>query len=123
MAWCRSAPQSAAASQDAYKVDVARHIHRASPRDSFEGAAPPLLKSIVVLAITVEPGGHVHARVVRSNGFRELEARAVRSVRRASPLPRWDGARGHAVHYYETWLFRSDGRFQIRSIAPPQASV
>ena len=77
----------------------------------------------MVLSITVEPGGAVRAKVVRSNGFRSLEARALRSLHRASPLPRWSAAGGRPVHYYETWLFRSDGRFQIRSIAPPQASA
>jgi protein TonB len=116
-------PISSAGSLDAYKADVARHIQRASAREMFEGAAPPLLKSIVVLSITVEPGGTVHAKVVRSNGFRALEARALRSVHRVSPVPRWSGAGGRPIHYYETWLFRSDGRFQIRSIAPVQASA
>jgi periplasmic protein TonB len=115
-------PISSASSLDAYKADVARHIHRASARDTFEGAPPPLLKSIVVLSITVEPGGTARAKVVRSNGFRALEARALRSVHRASPVPRWSGAAGRPIHYYETWLFRSDGRFQIRSIAPPQVT-
>ena len=114
---------SSASTLEAYKADVARHIYRASPRETFEDAAPPLLKSIVVLSITVHPGGTVHAKVVRSNGFRSLEARALRSVRRASPLPRWSAAGGRPIHYYETWLFRRDGRFQIRSIAPPQASA
>jgi protein TonB len=116
-------PISSAPSLAAYKADVARHIHRSSARETFEGAPPPLLKSIVVLEITVEPSGAVRARVVRSNGLRALEARALRSVRRASPVPRWSGAGGRRIHYYETWLFRHDGRFQIRSIAPPQASA
>jgi periplasmic protein TonB len=123
-AWAKgeTRPISSAGTLDAYKADVARHIHRASARETFEGAAPPLLKSIVVLSITIEPGGTVHAKVVRSNGFRALEARALRSVRRATPIPRWSGAGGRPIHYYETWLFRSDGRFQIRSIAPPQVT-
>ncbi|HZQ73811.1 MAG TPA: energy transducer TonB [Burkholderiales bacterium] len=112
-----------AESLDAYKADVARHIHRASRGETFDGAAPPLLKSVVVLSVTIEASGRARARVVRSNGFRSLDAKALRSVRRASPLPRWSAAGGRPVHYYETWLFRKDGRFQIRSIAPPQASA
>ena len=122
-AWCRTAPLSHAETLEAYKAEVARHIQRTSAKLTFEGAAPPLLKSVVVLSITIEPSGAAHAKVVRSNGIRSLEARAVHSVRHASPLPRWDGARGRSVHFYETWLFRRDGRFQIRSIAPPQASI
>jgi protein TonB len=123
-AWCGGLqPISSASTLDAYKAEVARHIYRASARETFDDAAPPLLKSIVVLSITVDSGGRAHARVVRSNGFRSLEARALRSVRRAAPLPRWSGAHGRSIHYYETWLFRHDGRFQIRSIAPPQSSA
>jgi periplasmic protein TonB len=111
------------ASLDAYKAEVARHIYKSSAKETFEGAAPPLLKSIVVLEISVDSKGAAHARVVRSNGFKELEARALQSVKRAGPLPRWSGAGTKPVTYYETWLFRNDGRFQIRSIAPPQASA
>ena len=108
---------------DAYKAEVARHIYKSSAKETFDGAAPPLLKSIVVLEITIDARGGAHARVVRSNGFKQLEARALQSVKRAGPLPRWSGAGAKPVSYYETWLFRNDGRFQIRSIAPAQSSA
>jgi len=117
------AGHAAAKDLDSYKAEVARHIYKSSAKETFEGAAPPLLKSIVVLEITVDAKGVAHARVVRSNGFKELEARALQSVKRATPLPRFSGAGSKPVSYYETWLFRNDGRFQIRSIAPPQASA
>jgi periplasmic protein TonB len=112
-----------ATSLDAYKAEVARHIYKSSARETFDGAAPPLLKSIVVLEITIDAKGTAHARVVRSNGFKALEARALHSVKRAGRLPRWSGAGSKPVSYYETWLFRNDGRFQIRSIAPAQSSA
>lgn len=122
--WLLLVPGAAAAGAlDAYKADVARHITRANAAHVYGGAPPPMLKSIVVLQITVDAKGRAHARVFRSNGFRELEARALQSVKRASPLPAWSGARGRPVRYLETWLFRADGRFQIRSIAQPQAGV
>jgi periplasmic protein TonB len=108
---------------DAYKAQIAKLIYRASSKEIFEGAAPPLLKSIVVLEVSIDAKGSARARVVRSNGFKELEQRALQSVKRASPLPRWSSAGSKPVTYYETWLFRNDGRFQIRSIAPPQASA
>ena len=114
---------STAKTIDAYKAEVAQRIYRASKGEIFDGAAPPLLKSIVVLEVTVDAKGAAQARVVRSNGFKELEAKALQSVKRVSPLPRWSRAGTKPVSYYETWLFRGDGRFQIRSIAPPQASA
>jgi protein TonB len=115
---------SAAATLDAYKRDAAQHIHSINAPDIFEGAPPAILKSVVVLAIAVDAGGEVKSvSVQRSNGHRELEQRALQSVRRASPLPRPTRAvmRGAAAGYYETWLFREDGRFQVRSVAMEQA--
>jgi protein TonB len=83
-----------------------------------------MLKSVVVLDLTVDRDGNVvKATVRRSNGYKELESVALASVRRAGKLP----APSVAVHrgastvtYLETWLFRADGRFQIRSLAEPQ---
>jgi protein TonB len=112
-----------AATMDAYKKQVAKHIVAASPQ-AFDGPLPEILKSVVVLDLTVDREGKVvKASVRRSNGYKDLEASALESVRRAGPLP----APASAVHrgapsvsYVETWLFRDDGRFQIRSLAAPQ---
>jgi protein TonB len=120
----RAAAASSAATLDAYKRDAAQHIHDANAADIFEGAPPALLKAVVVLAIAVDAGGGVKSvSVLRSNGYRDLDQRAVQSVRRASPLPRPTRAvlRGASAGYYETWLFRDDGRFQVRSVAMEQA--
>jgi protein TonB len=120
----RTAAVSSAATLDAYKRDAAQRIHDANAADIFEGAPPALLKAVVVLAIAVDAGGGVKSvSVLRSNGYRDLDQRAVQSVRRASPLPRPTRAvlRGASAGYYETWLFRDDGRFQVRSVAMEQA--
>jgi len=103
-----------ASSLDAYKSEVARHIVRANKQHVFEGTVPPLLKSIVVLEVTIDSRGTAHARVVRSNGFKELENRAIESVRRAGPFASPPHER--AVSYLETFLFRDDGRFRVRSL-------
>jgi protein TonB len=119
-----AAAASAAATLDAYKRDAAQHIHSSNADYIFEGAPPALLKSVVVLAIAVDAGGEVKSvSVQRSNGHRDLEQRALQSVRRASPFPRPARTvmRGAAAGYYETWLFREDGRFQLRSVAMEQS--
>ena len=104
---------------DGYKKQAAKHIVATSP-EAFDGRLPEILKSVVVLDLTVDRDGKVvKASVRRSNGYKELEATALESVRRAGRLP----APAFAVHrgaptisYVETWLFRADGRFQIRSL-------
>ena len=112
-----------ALSLEGYKKQAAKHIVAASP-DAFDGQLPEILKSVVVLDLTIDRDGKVvKATVRRSNGYKDLEATALDSVRRAGRLP----APSAAVHrgaptitYLETWLFRADGRFQIRSLAEPQ---
>lgn len=108
-----------ASTLEAYKTQVAESIRGASDQ-TFDGALPPILKSVVVLDITVDRAGRpARVMVRRSNGFRALEQRALDSVRRAGPFPAPSArvlAGDDSVHYLETWLFRADGRFQIRSL-------
>jgi protein TonB len=108
---------------DGYKKQAAKHIVSTSPQ-AFEGRLPEILKSVVVLDLTVDREGKVvKASVRRSNGYKDLEATALESVRRAGRLPAPTAAvhRGApTISYVETWLFRDDGKFQIRSLAEPQ---
>jgi protein TonB len=104
---------------DSYKVEVARRIASTSP-DLFADPLPDVLKSIVVLDIAIgRDGVPQQVSVRRSNGFRNLEQRAEASVRKAAPFsaPAPEVLRGaSSVRFLETFLFRDDGRFQIRSL-------
>ncbi len=118
--------ESKARSIEGYKRDAARRVYFNNTKLLFDGAPPPVLKSIVVLSIRVDANGAPQrVSVMRSNGYRDLEQRAVKSVQDASPLPVPHDAvvKKGAVDYVETWLFRDDGRFQIRSLAEAQASI
>lgn len=114
-----AAPRSAPPTLDNYKVDVARQIAGASA-EVFDEPLPEMLKSVVVLDVTIGRDGRLlRVAVLRSNGYKALEARALESVRRAAPFAapaasvrRADGT----VNFLETFLFRDDGRFRIRSI-------
>lgn len=82
-----------------------------------------MLKSVVVLSIVVDADGRLtRVRVLRGNGHHALEQLALQSVQAAAPLPR-PGAlvRRGVAEFNETWLFRDDGRFQLRSTAEAQA--
>lgn len=119
-----AAPAAPASTLEGYKQEVARRIYSTSSQNLFEGAPPPLLKSVVVLSITIDSDGHPRRVVVqRSNGFSNLEQLAVQSVQRAAPLPRpgRQFARNGIVEFSETWLFQDDGRFQIRLLALVQS--
>lgn len=104
---------------DGYKKAFAQQVARASPF-VFAEPVPEMLTSVVVLDITIDRDGRLQGVAVRrSNGYKALENRAMDSVRRAAPfgapaftVRRSDGS----VNFLETFLFRGDGRFRIRSL-------
>ncbi len=107
------------ATLEAYKVSFAKRIVRLSP-DTFDEAPPAMLKSIVVLDVTISREGEVSGvSVYRSNGYAALERMALDSVRRAAPFAvpgRVAQVRNGSLNFFETFLFRDDGRFRIRSL-------
>jgi TonB family protein len=113
--------ESATPAIGTYKGEIARRIAAASQAQHTEDL-PPILKSVVVLDISVDREGKpVRVVVWRSNGYKDLEATAMESVKRvgAFPPPSEELLAGaDSVRYLETFLFRPDGRFQIRSLEP-----
>jgi protein TonB len=111
-------------SLDEYKRAVALRIAQANAQHLFEGAPPPLLRSVVVLSIGIDDEGHpARVQVLRGNGHRSLEQAAMQSLQAAAPLPlpgRLAGQR-RLLEFNETWLFRDDGRFQLRTLAEAQS--
>ena len=117
------APPVAQPTLDEYKRVVAKRITDAS-RDTYAEPVPEMLKSIVVLEITLDKAGApLEVAVYRTNGYDELSARAIASVVDAAPfappasaLLQGDGS----VSFLETFLFREDDSFQLRSLVPAQ---
>lgn len=119
-----AAPQPEIASLEDYKQAVALRIVQANPQHLFEGPPPPLLRSVVVLGIGIDEAGRpARVQVLRGNGQHLLEQLAVQSLHAASPLPPPGrlAARRRLLEFNETWLFREDGRFQLRTLAAVQS--
>lgn len=111
-------------SESAWRRALAQHIMDVNRSRVFEGRPPHPLKAIVVLELTVAPDGRVQrATVLRApDHARELGADAVRTVQAASPVPPPPAAvltRG-SNRFTETWLFRDDNQFQLRTLAQTQ---
>jgi periplasmic protein TonB len=108
----------------AYKALVASEIWLRNT-EVYASPVPEMLKSIVVLEITIDRAGNpIDISVYRSNGFKHLEMRALESVVRAAPFPApeegvLDGP--GSFTFLETFLFRVDDRFQLRSLVAPGA--
>ena len=105
-----------------YKVGVAKRIAAAS-RDSYSTPVPEVLKSIVVLEITLDKtGAPLEVTAFRNNGYEELTLRAITSVVDAAPFAAPEPALLQAtgtVSFLETFLFRDDDTFQLRSLVLP----
>lgn len=116
-------PHSFSWTVDGYKKDAAQRIYEANKSRLYDGAPPPILKSIIVLSIAIDADGQPRrVKVLRSNGYKDLDKIALQSVERAAPLPHPSRmiSHGRGMEYTETWLFRDDGRFQLRSLAQVQ---
>ncbi len=108
---------------NAYKVDLAQRIAQANAARIYEGRPQALLRSVIVLRYSVDGQGNlVHSEILRSNRDRANEQTALASLKSAAPFPSPAGhlLRHGRVDVSESWLFNNDGRFQLRSIAPPQ---
>jgi TonB family protein len=113
--------RSQARNIDDYKKHAAGHIIGISKHELAE-SLPPILKSVVVLDITVDGEGNVTRLAMwRSNGYEDLERIAMDSVRRAGklPAPSPEVLKGQdSVRFLETWLFAHNGRYHVRSVIP-----
>jgi protein TonB len=110
---------------DAYKRDVAQRILSANAAQTFEGPPPEILQAVVVLQFTIERSGTLTGLKTLRSRHPPQEKVALASVRAAAPFPSPPVAllRSSRVEVAETWLFRDDGKFQIRSLAEPQAAT
>lgn len=111
---------------DEYKQRTALRILQANSQHIYDGAPPHFLKSVVVLIVVIDARGQVaSSRVLRGNGHKQLEQVALSSVRKAAPFdpPPRQLMRNNTLEITETWLFRDDGKFQVRSVALPQPGV
>lgn len=109
---------------DDYKTRVAQHVVQHNPGHNYSGILPPLLPAIVVLEITVDRDGQLADVAVQRARDPDAAQTALGAMRRSAPLPppaqlaRADGT----LKFSETFLFADHERYQLRSLAAPQAS-
>jgi protein TonB len=109
---------------DDYKTQVARHVIQHNPGHNFNGQLPPLLPAIVVLEITVDRDGRLTDVAVQRSRDPDASEVALDALRRSTPLPppHQLAQAGGKLTFSETFLFADSKRYQLRSLAGPQAS-
>ena len=100
------------ATHDTYKRIVARDVLQHRP-GAYCQPGEDMLKSVVILEISIkEDGTLLEVSVVRSNGHPDLTEVALDAVKAAAPFT----PPGQGVQFLETFLFRDDDCFLIRSL-------
>ncbi len=113
-----------AAKEEDYKTQVARRIEDINASDITPGRPQAMLRSVVVVTFIVNRNGEVlRSSIYRTNGDDAAEHVAIATLRRAAPFPPPPKAmlnRAGQVELMEGWLFNTDGRFQLQTLAQPQ---
>ena len=121
----RSKPASrpSPAGLDDYKSQVAQHVASHNPEHRYSGTLPAMLPAIVVLEITVDQNGRMTDVAVQRARDAHAAQVALASMRRSEPLPPPQRlAQAGSLKFSETFLFADEDRYQLRSLAGPQAS-
>jgi periplasmic protein TonB len=116
---------AARAPLDRYKRAVAQQILQTNAPRTFDGIPPHLLRAVIVLQLTIDgKGALTDVKTLRSRSA-EHAAAATKSVRAAGqlPAPPRELLRGGRLEFVETFLFRDDGKFQVRSLAEAQTAA
>jgi protein TonB len=114
---------SKALTLNAYKRDLALLITQKNSNSIYQGRPQALLRSVIVLKYAINADGKLlRTEIIRSNHDKVTENTAISSISSTSPFPK---PVSHLLingklDITETWLFNSDGRFQLRTIALPQ---
>jgi protein TonB len=118
------AARPAVAGLDSYKTEVAHHVVQHNPGHVFDGQLPPLLPAIVVLEITVDSDGQLANVAVQRSRNPDASQVALDAMRRSTPLPKPQQLAQSTgkLTFSETFLFADRERYQLRSLAGPQAS-
>jgi hypothetical protein len=113
--------------QDAVLRDFARTVYLHSAADVHDERPQALLRAVVVLRVRLDEQGRWKAEVFRDNpGQPEMTQRALASVER---LPAPVGLSPQVRQQLQTqgvieaWLFQSDGRFALKTLARPQKAA
>jgi TonB family protein len=112
-------PPSQAESDQAYRIDAARHVYASYPMRVFRGRMPPLLYGVAIVETHLDADGRVlDVQVRRPPAAPEVTPWIVQMIRRAAPFPA-PARLGRAV-YVDIWLVHKSGNFQLDTLTEGQ---
>lgn len=109
---------------DGYKIAFAEQVVAANPSLVFSGSLPPMMRSIVVLDISIDKDGDLKRVFVhrsRNNEASQLAVGAVKRAEKTFPKPgKLLPNKRKTLDFSETFLFDDQFKFQLRTLAGPQ---
>jgi hypothetical protein len=120
-----AAPGSALAqSAEQVKADFARAVYQHSAAKVHNDRPQPLLRAVVVLRVKLNEQNQWQAEVFRDNPDQPEMTRAAMESVAQLPVPAGLSPKAQQMlrneGLVEAWLFQSDGRFALKTLAKPQ---
>jgi protein TonB len=113
------AAPSDADSEQAYRVDAAKHLYASYPMRVFKGRMPPLLYGVMIVDTEIDAQGQIlDVRVRRPPAAPEVGPWVVAMIRKAAPFP--PPAKLGKVVYTDIWLVHKSGNFQLDTLTEGQ---
>ncbi len=110
---------SEADSEQAYRVDAAKHLYASYPMRVFKGRMPPLLYGVMIVDTEIDAQGQIlDVRVRRPPAAPEVGPWVVAMIRKAAPFP--PPAKLGKVVYTDIWLVHKSGNFQLDTLTEGQ---
>ncbi len=117
-------PPSAAADENSYRKDAARHVYASYPARVHKGKLPSMMYAVMITDTEIDTQGQVRAvKVVRPPAAAtEVAPWVVNLIQRASPFPPPSAiaGAGKTAVYREIWLVDKTGLFQVDSLTEGQ---
>ena len=121
---CRAPAAAASTTEEAYRLEAARHIYECFPGRVYLGALPPLILGVISVEAEVDDKGRiVSVNVVRKPAAEEVEPWVLAVLRRAAPFPIPARLPGGTVRFIETFFVDRSGLFQTLSLTEGQRGL
>ena len=115
---------ASAQSADQVKAEFARAVYKSSAELVHNNRPQPLLRAVVVLRVKLNEQNQWQAEVFRENPDQPEMTRAALDSVAKLPAPVGLTAKAAALlrneGLVEAWLFQTDGKFALKTLAKPQ---
>jgi hypothetical protein len=112
---------------DQVRMQFAHAVYAQSGAEINHDAPQPLLRAVVVLRVRLDAAGRWVPEVLRENPNQpEMTRRALACVQRleaAFEVPESLRPELQRDGFVEVWLFQTDGRFALKTLALPQRGI